>query len=155
LIPAPADDGDDQPPTLADDEQFGINVGHGDEEESGFDTAEAVVFSIHDEPPPAPTTASGHPMSQIIRKLWAATRGTGALQLLLDDGATLTVESLSVELSQHEYAVFTVLGETRTHVVTILPWNRIQQATLSELTELPSDLFLSPRPSRCRPDRAR
>jgi hypothetical protein len=155
LIPDPADDGDVEAPTLADDEQIGINVGHGVEEEGESDTADAVVFSIHDEPPPAPTTASCHPLSQIIRKLWAATRGTGVLQLLLDDGATLTVESLSVELSQHDYAVFTVPGETQTHVVTILPWNRIQQATLSELTELPSDLFLSPRPTRCRPDRAR
>jgi hypothetical protein len=77
------------------------------------------------------------------------------LELQLDDGATLLAESFSAELSQHEFGVFAVRGETKTQSVTIVPWDSINRATLLNLADLPSDLFRSAMPTRRRQDRAR
>jgi hypothetical protein len=110
--------------------------------------------SVHDQPPPAPLSVSCHPLAHIIRNLWAATRGTGLLELLLDDGVTLLAESFSAELSQHEFGVFAVRGETKTCSIAIIPWKSIQRATLQNLAELPNDLFGSRGPTPRRPDRA-
>jgi hypothetical protein len=155
LIPAPCDD-EDGGASAEDPRDFpAIDVHGEDGDEGSFATAEAVVFSIHDEPPPAPVSVSCHPLAQIIRKLWAETRGAGVLELLLDDGVSLLAESFSAELSQHEFGVFAVRGETKTQSVTIVPWDSINRATLLNLADLPSDLFRATFPSRRRPDRAR
>jgi hypothetical protein len=144
-------------PIAEEDNGFVAIVGEPDNEadNGACTTAEAVVFSIHDEPPPAPMSVSCHPLAQIFRKLWAETRGAGVLELQLDDGVTLLAESFSAELSQHEFGVFAVRGETKTQSVTIVPWDSINRATLLNLADLPSDLFRSPMPTRRRQDRAR
>jgi hypothetical protein len=120
-----------------------------------FATAEPVVINIHDEPPPPPMPVSCHPLAQIIRKLWSETREAGVLEIQLDNNEVLLAESFSAELSQHEFGVFAVRGENKTHAVTIVPWDTISRATLQNLADLPGELFRSLPPSRRRKDRAR
>ena len=108
--------------------------GNGDAESGSIDdlviaAAEPVVINFHDQPPPPPMPVSCHPLAQIIRKLWAETRGAGVMQLRLDNEETLLAESFSAELSQHEFGVFAVRGENKTPAVTILPWDRKNRAT--------------------------
>ncbi len=159
LIPSlhEGDQEEDEPRTANEDNGFlAIDTEPDEEADNGASaTAEAVVFSIHDEPPPAPMSVSCHPLAQIIRKLWAETRGAGVLELQLDDGVTLLAESFSAELSEHEFGVFALRGETKMQSVTIVPWDSINRATLLNLADLPSDLFRSPMLTRSRQDRVR
>jgi hypothetical protein len=100
-----------------------------------------VLFSRRDKPPPPPMPLNCHPMAQVIRRLWDATRGVGVLELCLEGGDTLSADAFSSELSQHDYGVFAIPEHGQRRSVLIIPWEQVTRATLTGLDDLPNEFF--------------
>jgi len=97
--------------------------------------ASSGIGTEREQQPQRPVPVSCHPLAQIIRKMW-----TGPLELRLQDGSTLVVESFSAELSQHEYGVFAVRGDEGSTDIVVIPWDQITRLTLPHVGTLPADL---------------
>ena len=108
--------------------------------------------NVCDEPPPPPLPKTGHPLAEIIRKLWAEARGAGTLEVQVTGGAPFLAESFSPELSQREYGVFAVRDEKGDEQVTILPWSDVRQVVVRGLGVLPREWFRVAATNRRAPD---
>jgi hypothetical protein len=121
----------------------------------GFDPGDdSASVSIPEDPPPVPVSC--HPLTQVIRRIQAETRGAGQLDVRLRGGTTLAAVSLSADLSQHEYGVFAVRGaDHASSSIVVVPWDQVTRITISQLSDLPSDLRPVSAATPPRPDRPR
>jgi hypothetical protein len=89
---------------------------------------------------PAGEAAAGHPLGEIIAKLWAAKDDDAKFELQLKGGEILTPDYFAAKLSRHSHGVFAGKGADGNWTVTVVPWDSVERVLLRGVKTLPGEI---------------
>jgi hypothetical protein len=89
--------------------------------------------------PPPPATI-GHPLGDLLLKIWDQTDESQSVDLIAKDGTTITIERYSGSLSNPEFGVFAV-DEAGSHTIITIPWGEVARFQIRDIRELPDGAF--------------
>ena len=89
----------------------------------------------------SPAADGPHPLSRIFGRLWQEKARGGIVEVHLADGATLTPERYSPQMSVGGHAVFAGQDADGSHTITSVAWESIAKVTVRRVQQLPEDMF--------------
>ncbi|MFT5523999.1 MAG: hypothetical protein ACI9G1_001874 [Pirellulaceae bacterium] len=98
------------------------------------------VEIVEEEIVPPPPAMIGHPLGDLLLKLWNQTDESQSVDLFVKDGATITIERYSGSLSSPEFGVFAV-DEAGSYTIISIPWTEIARFQIRNVQELPKGGF--------------
>ena len=100
-------------------------------------------------PPPLPMISSslpgehgaGHPLAELVARLWAEREHGGIVELHLGGGALLAPEWFDEPSSRGDYGLFASQAADGTVTMTVVPWSEVTRIVVRGVVGLPDGMF--------------